>query len=207
MTYPQRVREAILPLSVGKKLPEAFEEWSFTDDIVDHGKPIVQCELCGQEDLRYQFEIRNSLTNNFLWVGSQCILKFNLSVFEDGRKLSEEDAKKKLNRLIEKMKLDACIKALSELAIKDGDSILVNALGFYRKNKYLTPKYAFVVFWKLSRSKIDYSPSFFSINLSRSSYKKDLKDMPSERLHFLWKSLTSSQRKIAIRLGHKDPFA
>ena len=80
-TYPQRVRDNILPLSIGSTLPEAFEEWSFTDNTVDHEEPVETCQLCDQEELRYHFEIKNSLTHKCLWVGSQCILKFNLSVF------------------------------------------------------------------------------------------------------------------------------
>ena len=96
-TYPQRVRDKILPLSVGGTLPEAFEEWSFTERTEDHEQPIETCELCEQEALRYHFEIRNSLTNKTLWVGSQCILKFGLSVFESGRRLSESDASRVRN--------------------------------------------------------------------------------------------------------------
>ncbi len=56
-TYPQRVRDNILPLSVGSTLPEAFEEWSFTENTVDHEEPVETCQLCEQEQLRYHFEI------------------------------------------------------------------------------------------------------------------------------------------------------
>jgi hypothetical protein len=73
-TYPQRVRDNILPLSVGSSLPEAFEEWSFTENTIDHEEPIETCELCDQEELRYHFEIKNTLTKNILWVGS-CLKK------------------------------------------------------------------------------------------------------------------------------------
>jgi hypothetical protein len=87
-SYPQRVRDNILPLSVGGTLPEAFEEWSFTERTVDHEEAIETCQLCEHEDLRYHFEVKNALTYKTLWVGSQCIMKFNLSVFEQGRRLS-----------------------------------------------------------------------------------------------------------------------
>lgn len=68
-TYPQRVRDNILPLSIGSTLPEAFEEWSFTEMTVDHEQPTANCELCNQEELRYHFEIKNALTHNRLWLG------------------------------------------------------------------------------------------------------------------------------------------
>lgn len=161
VTYPQRVRENILPLSIGSTLPEAFEEWSFHDETIDNETSTETCELCNQEDLRYQFKIENSLAKKYLWIGSSCILKFDLSVFEEGQKLGPEDAKKKLNRLVRQMQLEECIRALDKLAKAENNEILSNALIFYKKNKYLTPKQALVVFWKLHQHKISYHPSFF----------------------------------------------
>lgn len=43
--YNQRVRDSILPMSVGDSLPSAFGEWTFTDRTIDHEKPIETCEL------------------------------------------------------------------------------------------------------------------------------------------------------------------
>ena len=206
-TYPQRVRDNILPLSVGSTLPEAFEEWSFTERTEDHEQPIETCQLCEQEALRYHFEIRNSLTNKILWVGSQCILKFGLSVFESGRRLSESDAKKKLERLMQQMRLGSCMRALEKLAIAEKNEILSNALQYYRKNKYLSPKFAFVVLWRLRSNKIDHSPSFFKINLKRDKYQNDLRSMSLSHVHTIWTALSSSQRDMAIRMGHSAPNA
>lgn len=204
-SYPQRVGDNILPLSVGSTLPEAFEEWSFTEQTIDHEQPIETCQLCEQEDLRYHFEIRNSLTNKVLWVGSQCILKFGLSVFESGRRLSEGESKKKLDRLMQQMRLNSCVRALEKLAIAEKSAILTNALGYYKKNKYLSPKYAFVVMWRLQSNKIDHSPSFFKVNLKRTKYQQDLRAMQDSHVHAIWPALSSSQREMAIRFGHTPP--
>lgn len=204
-TYPQRVRNNILPLSVGSTLPEAFEEWSFTERTVDHEEPIETCQLCEQEELRYHFEIRNALTKKELWIGSQCILKFNLSVFEDGQRLSSAETKKKLDRLMQQMRLQSCIRALEKLAVAENNDILSNALEFYKKNKYLTPKFAFVVLWRLQRNRIDHSPSFFKVNLKRSKYQLDLQQMQLTRVHTIWPALSSAQRKMALDMGHKAP--
>jgi hypothetical protein len=204
-TYTQRVRDNILPLSVGSSLPGAFEEWSFTENYEDHGHPIEVCQLCEHEELRYHFEIRNALTGHTLWVGSQCILQFGLSVFEDGKRLDESGARKKLNRLMQKMRLDSCVKALTKLAATEQNDILANALEYYKKNKFLTPKFANVVFWRLNENKIDYSPTFFKIHLSKAKYKEDLRNMPIGRVHRLWPALAPAQRKLAISMGHKPP--
>ena len=204
-TYPQRVRDSILPLSVADTLPKAFEEWSFTESTIDHQEPIETCQLCQQEELRYHFEIKNTLTHKTLWVGSQCILKFQLSVFDHGRKLSAADAKKKLDRLMDKMRLDSCIRALESLAQAEKNEILLNALEYYKKNKHLTPKYAFVVLWRLRENKIDHSPSFFKVELKKDKHKRDLQMMEESRVHVIWLALSTAQRKKATTYGHKPP--
>jgi len=203
--YSQRVRESILPLSVGDTLPQAFEEWSVTDQVIDHETPHETCELCGQEALRYQFEIQNSLNGNRLWIGSQCIHKFGLSVFENGRVLSPELAKKKINRLMEQMRQEACIRVLEAVALAENNGILLNAVQYFKSHKYLSPKQAFVVLWRLRRNGIDHNPSFFKIDLKRNRFKSQLQGMETSRVHVLWPALTSSQREIAFRFGHPPP--
>jgi hypothetical protein len=206
--FSQRVRDSILPLSVGDTLPKAFEEWSVTENVVDHETPQETCELCGQESLRYHFEIRNSLNKKTMWIGSQCILRFGLSVFENGRVLSSEDAKKKINRIMDQMRQDACICALEKVAEAEDDSeILTNALTYFKKNKYLSPRQAFVVLWRLNKHGIDHSPSFFKIDLKHDRFKAQLRKMELSRVRVLWPALSSSQREIAIRYGHTPPPA
>lgn len=203
--YSQRVRESILPLSIGDSLPKAFEEWTVTGRVHDHGSPDERCQLCAQESLRYHFEIQNSLNNNTLWVGSQCILRFGLSIFEDGRLLSPEDSQRKINRLLEQMRQDSCISALEKLAESESNQILASALEYFKKNKYLSPKQAFVVLWRLKRNKIDHNPSFFKIDLKHKRFKEQLEQMELSRVHVIWPSLTASQRALASRYGHVAP--
>ena len=204
-TYTQRVADSILPLSVAGTLPEAFQEWYFTDNIEDHMSADEECQLCGHEQLRYHFEIENELNKKQLWVGSSCILKFQVKVFENGTVLDVKGSKKKLDALTKKMRLDSCINALKALAKSEPSDILSNALDFYLKNKYLTPKYAFVVLWRLSHHKIDHHSSFFKVSLKKDKYKEDLKEMPRERVHLIWPALSSSQRELAIEYGHTAP--
>lgn len=199
----KRVSENLLPRSRASTLVEALKEWAFTDRVEDHEEAIETCQLCGQEELRYHFEIANRHTNFALWVGSHCILKFQVAVWENGRQLSSKKAKQKLDRLTEEMRFKSCLKALGNVASKEGNSILTNALDFYRQNEYLTPKYAFVVLWRLRENSIDHNPSFFKINLKRSKYKEDLSAMSESKVRLIWPALTSSQRELAVRLGHQ----
>lgn len=204
-TYPQRVRENILPRSVAQSLPAAFAEWRFTERTIDHEEATETCELCEQEQLRYHFEIENHRNGNLLLIGSQCILRFNVAVYDNGIKLDEAATKRKLNKLIERMHMNACIAQLERLAAAETSDILRNAMSFYRQHGYLTPKFAFVVLWRLQKNKIDHHSSFFKVSLKTDKYKRDLKEMQLSRVHTVWPALTYSQRKLAISYGHSAP--
>lgn len=78
-------------------------------------------------------------------------------MFENGRVLSPEDAKKKINRIIDQMRQNARIRALETVAEAENNEILTNALTYFKKTKYLSPKQAFVVLWRLKRHRIDHS--------------------------------------------------
>jgi len=203
--FTHRVRESILPLSMASTLPGAFREWRFTERTEDHGRPCETCQLCGQECLRYHFEIGNELTDETLWVGSHCILKFDVAVLKDGMRLSLKDAKRRLIELTNAMQLKSCISALETLAAKEDNRILDGALDYYKRHSKLTPKYANVVFWRLKTNGIDYQPSFFKIELQRQQHIDDLEAMPTGRVHRFWSALTAAQRRKAIELGHAAP--
>ena len=94
------------------------------------------------------------------------------------------------------------MNSLRQLVEKENNDILRNALNFYQKNKYLTPKFAFVIFWRLKSRRIAHSPSFFKISLKKDKYKKDLREMDISRVHLIWPALISSQRKLATSMGH-----
>lgn len=204
-TYTQRVRDSILPLSVADTLPNAFGEWRFTGHTQDHEEPIETCQLCGQEGLRYHFEIQNDYTGHELDVGSHCILQFNVPVYENGRQLTPSETKRHLNKLMQQMRLESCLRALEKLARSENNDILQGALDYYRRNKKLTPKQAFVVFWRLRHNRIDHDPSFFDVTLRKQRYRDDLGAMETNKVHFFWKALTPSQRQAAIELGHSAP--
>jgi hypothetical protein len=202
-------REAnnILPLSIEKKsVSIAFKEWQFRGVTKDMGIASACCELCDQEKLRYQFQIQNKYTRNKLWVGSSCIFKFSIEVFNElGLLLDNSEAKRHLSALTKELQQTACLSALSSLADNEESGILKTALQSYKEKGYLSPKQASVVFWRLKEHNIEYNPSFFKISLGRTKYKQDLAAMDSWRVYVFWDALTSDQRKIAQSLGHKVP--
>lgn len=201
----RRVAENILPLSAAGTLSDAFKEWHFSGETVDHEMPNETCQLCDKEGLRYHFEIRNDHTGHRLDVGSECILKFQVAVFEQGLELSPEEARKALTGRMRQMRLESCLRALERLAAAEANDILANALTYYRLHNALTPKFANVVFWRLQANKIDHDPSFFKVRLDRENFVADLRDMKLRNVQRIWKALTSAQRKKAEELGHKPP--
>ncbi|MDK2770383.1 MAG: hypothetical protein KYX69_22005 [Sphingomonas sp.] len=205
MDYKQVVRDSLLPLSVGGTLPVAFAEWSFTGITHDHEQATEICDLCGKRDLRYHFQIANGLTGAELWVGSHCILQFELPVFDGDRQIAPAEARAHLQAHVRRMQIEYCIKALSILADREDSNILRGALDYYARKNKLTPRYADVVFWRLQRHRIEHQPSFFAIELRERRHIDALRDLPTKRVHRLWGALTSAQRRKAVELGHPAP--
>lgn len=91
-TKPRRVVvENLLKLSVSQIFDEARNEWEYIDWI-DHNtlgripqlseSPSIEfspvCQLCGQENLRYNLIIRNKENGNKLHVGTTCVIRFGV---------------------------------------------------------------------------------------------------------------------------------
>jgi len=62
----------------------AATEWEFTGEVIDHFVPNQTCQLCESRNLRYHFEILSkSRSDASLLVGSSCIKKFDIAVFDE----------------------------------------------------------------------------------------------------------------------------
>jgi hypothetical protein len=205
MSYIERVCETIIPLSVSDDCKKALKEWYFTENTIDHLESTEECELCGQDGLRYHFEICNSNNKNKLEVGSQCILQFDISVYSDGSLLDKGEAKKKLSEHMRRMRYDSCIRALKNLKDQENWSSVKNILERYESNGVLTPKEAFLIFWRLKQNKIDHDPSFFKVSLRKHKHQRDLKEMQTERVHFFGLPYRQANEKKPRHLGMRRP--
>lgn len=204
-TFPERVKTRILPLSESGNIRLAIEEWQFTDRVHDNGHAVENCDFCGHESIRYQFEIENTHNGNRIWVGSSCILRFEIPVLYQGKRLDTTAAKKRMENLAFEVRRQSCISALEKLAHNESSDALHNALVQYKRRRTLTPRQTALIFWRLNVNQIDHCPSFFTVDLRKNRYKDDLKEMPRWKVHQIWPALSSSQRKIAQRLGHTPP--
>jgi hypothetical protein len=67
-------------------------------------------------------------------------LKFDVAVYEGGRRLTVEEAKKQLEKLTQQMRLASCIRSLEKLARKEDTEILSNALEYYLTCSPICPR-------------------------------------------------------------------
>jgi hypothetical protein len=203
--YAKHVRETILPLSVSNSLPAAFGEWHYTGYKIDHEDADYTCQMCGQEGLRYHFEIRNDSTDAELMVGSHCILSFDVEVRHQGRVLTREEAKRHLDELIAQMQFSTALKALNNLYGVNPHDVTKTAIRYFRTNKALSPKLASAVFWQFQSNDIRYNPTHFAIQLRRSQHKVDYDQLtPAGRARVL-AALTSAQKKALVKRGALVP--
>ncbi|MHB8066199.1 MAG: hypothetical protein ACYDG2_26860 [Ruminiclostridium sp.] len=73
--YYNNLVEAVLRLSEAGDWHSAVDEWSIYD--VEEDETLTESCVCGKENLRYLFTIRNEVNGNKLYpIGSSCIEKF-----------------------------------------------------------------------------------------------------------------------------------
>jgi hypothetical protein len=187
-------------------LPAAFEEWKFTGDVLDHEDSFHDCELCYQQGLRYHFRIQNAETLHQLWIGSQCILKFNIAVFDErGQRMAPAEAKRKLDGLIDGMQHAACLKSLAAVAEAENNGSLWQALWAYKNKGELPADAAWQVLWTLQRRGIKHEASFFKVALREGRHKRSFRMLSKDQVHTIWSALTPSQRKAAMKWGYTPP--
>lgn len=195
MAHLSAVEARILPHSLTQSLPGAFSEWRFTGDVIDHGKAIETCHLCGQQDLRYHFQIRNLRTDHMMWVGSHCILKFSIEVLgPDGVPLSPEEASRELSKAVDRKKREKCLVALLELSKRTMTGSNRQVFEMYRDGEALFPETALRVFQAFRTHSIPYEPSDFEVSLRTSSCWFFLEKTGPNDLALLWPALTPAQR-------------
>lgn len=73
-----RARKRLVELSAADRWEEACREWEFDDLIIEETDERFtgECDLCHEQNLVRQFEIRNTRTGLRLLVGSNCVKRF-----------------------------------------------------------------------------------------------------------------------------------
>ena len=148
----------------------AAKEWEFSGKVIDHEVTDRRCELCEGDNLRYRFEIKNKLNKNELMVGSTCITKFDITVWDDqGNEVFGRSRKTTfLNKEIEKKKREFVLNALRGIwkKSKGGARDEVESLGkIYKEGKALSPGHAIRLIKILQRNDVKIPLSSIKVGL------------------------------------------
>lgn len=88
-SYYNNLVQAVLERSEASDWHSAVNEWSIVD--VEEDETLSESCVCGKEDLRYLFTIRNDFNGNLLFpIGSSCIKKFQRADLDEEVAVKEQ---------------------------------------------------------------------------------------------------------------------
>lgn len=197
MAWIDNVRRNIFPLSKEKNsLRVALNEWYFVN-MEDNIDANLDCQLCNHYPIRYKFIISNSITNKEMYVGSECILRFE----EEGYSLKDENGDFVSNDTLQNAKNKALKKVLLNYlqSLNSIDNSIV--LDVVENDKRISPK--MIPFFYHPYKEADDNlkkimRKYLKVNLRRKKYKDQLLNFIDEnnwRVSFIKKFMTAEQIK------------
>lgn len=197
--WAERAAATVLPFSRATSLGAALSEWSYTGRFFDLEETDGTCELCGQQDLRYHFEIENEATDAALLVGAECIKRFEITgIDEQGRRLGADATGKLVDRhrrgLVEDARKQRVMTALLKLGQKASDFDAQNFIDFVDDKGAFTPNQVAMIFWRLRSADVEYRPPDWKVRLRRDSDYGQLRTMKPAAFKRVMAALTSAQR-------------
>ncbi len=198
--WAERASASLLPLSRASTLGAALKEWTYTGRFFDLEAADGTCELCGQQELRYHFEIENDGTSASLLVGSECIKRFEIAgIDEQGRRLDARDMGKLVDRhrrgLVEDARKQRVMTALLKLGRKAPDFDAQNFIAFVDDKGAFTPNQVAMIFWRLGSAGVEYRPADWKVRLRRDSDIGQLRTMKPAAFKRVMAALTAAQRR------------
>lgn len=175
----------------------AAQEWRFTGYFIDHKRANETCELCETECLRYHYEIINQNNSNKLLVGSSCIERFDIAVFNDkGIQIFGKEKIKYLDDIIEKRKYEDALNHLRELwLVSDGEEKEeINAIAeSFKYRKCFIPSHLFHAFYLMKKYSLEYDPALFKVYLRGKSNMDYVLNMSEYGRELILPSFSRSQ--------------
>lgn len=175
------------------------EQWAYTGECFISENNSGTCDLCGQQNLKYIFQIENVEKTKYMSVGSECILDFMNSGYmkkETGngeqvfmllqqhkREKIEEEKRKQLFQSID------CIHSFDESFKPD------HYYALYYNQGGFTPNQAVYILEQIQHYHIPYQTSSFTILLRKKEHQEELMRLSFYYLELLWMTLSSEQQK------------
>lgn len=205
----EQIRKTLLSVSKEKRnYDRALTEWEYKGNLYDNGEGSATCQLCGQRDIRYEFEISNQKTRKELLVGSECITKFGgIKVYdESGNHVTGRKAKARVagdkRRLIADAKTRSVINSLVVLANRDKEFDINSFIAYYRERGAFTPKQLALLLWRLESFAVPFKKTHLKVTVRRDREKRQLLSLPDWQFQRIQPCLSSAQRTWLHRNGH-----
>jgi len=227
MDWLQTAKDNLLSCSSEQmNFRKALEEWHYTGNCFDLEDERTNCQLCAHPDIRYQFEVENSITDKFLYVGSECIHKFDIRAIDSqDRRESSSDSRKRVSKdrhkLIEKAREKRVIEALIRLRKVGEDFDIDSFIDYLRERGAFTPNQLNLVLWRLGKNKITHNVRDFKLTIRRQREKYQLQNLETWKLSNIWEAMSKSQQdwyyensnadwkkleKLLERINQKNPI-
>ena len=179
---------------------KALREWKFTGSFTDHGKPQAVCGLCGNTGLRYHFLIANQQTGEAIWVGSQCILNFDLSISQISKRPSSSRKEKQtdLKQHIEAARVTMLLRPVQQLYYQVGkaDRRKIHwAVGKFEHRGAFSPKDLAWLFQAMKMLGIGFQAQDYPLTLRAKQDRLEFSQLPLTARSMIEPCLTENQRK------------
>lgn len=195
----------LLPRSRSKSFKAALKEWFATGEYDEYPSATETCELCGKENLKYHYEIKNQHTEETLNIGSSCILKFEIMILSDGK--LELPSNKLLSRIERKFQLRKAYEQMTTLVRSCSETYREYYESLRSKiesDQDLSPKEALNTFKAFYKNRIKYDPSCFRIGLRTSRSKMELMAMDDWSRSKILPAMSSEQKKRYFSNSEND---
>jgi hypothetical protein len=163
---------------------------------------IESCQLCEHSNLRYHFEIINRETKAILQVGSSCIEKFGIAVYDkDGNKLQGRARNKQLKEEINAQRQETMVESLGQLwqVNKKNREEVAAYVRAYQERGGFSPKNLLSLFALMKNEGIDYIPHTYKVTLRSKKDREYLYRMSEAERELIWGSLSTAQKKGYIK--------
>lgn len=189
------------PEPVKKMAPPALGEWLFTGALRDNACPSGDCDLCGKDDARFQFGVRNRMTGAGRLACLACVSRRDVTVADGATVLPEKDKKRFLREAVARIQCQTCKALILQLRASSQDALVDECLLYYSRNYELSPQCASVLFHLLEENGIAFEPSIFCIQTRSAAHKVEFGELGEAAKRSVWPALTLGQKLRLASLG------
>ena len=202
MGWLERSKENLFKISEEKNsFIKACKEFRYVG-IEDNENAEYNCELCNQQNIRYEYEIENNINLNRMIVGSECINKFIEHVEEQNEHLYDthdnivdiERLKDDKVAFLKNKTVHYLINNMNDGSFKEAiiKKITMNTPISVKQLAALKGMYS-----KITDKDVAYAMrKTIKISFKREIHKTQFDDLARENKKFVWLFLSNNQQKI-----------